>query len=161
MNLTFTFFKKYWCKHFLVQTWVLWLSLQEVQSPSAGRQGDKAESYHGSVGPPWQHGDHSSQQSDAEGVELHHRKPCPRPHGNLNIFTDKMMTLNPKFTSDMLPEWAFDFLSLEFCHRGLHANNFNIINLGKSYKYVCIFSVIWQNVCFFLKIILVIIDLRP
>lgn len=57
------------------------LSLQEVQPSSAGRQGDKAEGYHGSMGPPWRHGHHSGQQSDAEGVELHHRQPRPRPHG--------------------------------------------------------------------------------
>lgn len=56
---------------------------QEVQPTSARRQGDQAEGYHGSMGSPWRHSDHSGQQSDAEGVELHHRKPRPRPHGAL------------------------------------------------------------------------------
>lgn len=55
---------------------------QKVQPAAAGRQGDKAESYHGRVGPPRQHGDHSGQQPDAEGLELHHRQPRPCPHGN-------------------------------------------------------------------------------
>ncbi len=57
------------------------LFFQEVQPSPAGRQGDQAEGHHGSVGSPRQHGDHSGQQPDAEGVELHHRQPCPRSHG--------------------------------------------------------------------------------
>lgn len=56
-------------------------SPQKVQSSSTGRQGDQAEGYHGSVGSTWQHSDHRSQQSDTEGVELHHRKSRPCADG--------------------------------------------------------------------------------
>lgn len=57
------------------------LSPQKVQPPTAGGQGDQAEGYHGSMGPPRRHGDHGGQQSHAEGVELNDRQPRPRPHG--------------------------------------------------------------------------------
>lgn len=56
-------------------------TFQKVQPTTAGRQSDQAEGYYGSMGSSWQHRDHSSQQPDAEGVELHHRESRPCPDG--------------------------------------------------------------------------------
>lgn len=54
---------------------------QEVQSSSLGGQSDQTQGHHGGLESPWQHGHHSSQQPDTEGVELVHRQPHPHPHG--------------------------------------------------------------------------------